>query len=141
MILYLDTSALIKRYVDETGSTDVWEWIRSADDKATTLITRAEMSAAFNRMLRMKQLSQEDYRVALEQFRGDWVDYHRLPVNEKLVARADALACEHTLRGYDAIHLTAALTWQELLELPVTVVTYDKELAEAARASGMRVLP
>jgi predicted nucleic acid-binding protein len=141
MNLYLDTSALIKRYIDEAGSTDVRKWIRSADDKATTLITRAEMSAGMNRSLRMKYLSQKDYGEALEEFRTDWPDFHRLPVNEPLVARADALACEHNLRGYDAIHLAAALTWQELLDAPVTLVTYDRELAEAARASGMAVLP
>jgi len=141
MNLYFDTSALIKRYVNEAGSTDVREWIRSADDKATTLVTRAEMSATINRLLRMRHLSQEDYGDALEQFRADWMDYHRLPITETLVARADALACEHNLGGYDAIHLAAALTWQELLELPVTVVTYDRELAEAARTSGMVVLP
>ena len=141
MNLYLDTSALIKRYVNEAGSTDVREWIRSADDKATALVTRAELSAGINRMLRMRYLSQADYDDALEKFRADWMDYQRLPVNEPLVARADLLACEQALRGYDAIHLAAALTWQELLDLPVTLVTYDRELAGAARASGMAVLP
>ena len=141
MNLYFDTSALIKRYVDETGSTEVHDWIRSADDKATALLTRAEMSAAINRMLRMRHLSQEGYRDALEQFRSDWMDFQRVPVTETLVARADALACEHNLRGYDAIHLAAALTWQDLLEVPVTLVTYDKELAGAARTLGMMVLP
>jgi len=141
VILYLDTSALIKRYVNETGSPDVREWLRSADDKATVLITRAEMSAALNRLLRMKFLSQNDHASALAEFRADWMYYHRLPITEPLVARADALACEHNLRGYDAIHLAAALTWQDLLGLPVTVVTYDKELTEAARALGMEVLP
>jgi predicted nucleic acid-binding protein len=141
MNLYLDTSALIKRYVNEAGSTDIRVWIRSADDKATTLITRAEMSAGINRLLRMKFLSLKDYNEALEEFHADWEDYHRLPVTAPLVARADALACQHNLRGYDAIHLAAALTWQELLDLPVTLVTYDRELAGAARASGMAVLP
>jgi uncharacterized protein len=141
MNLYFDTSALIKRYVSEAGSTDVREWIRSTDDKATTLVTRAEMSAAFNRMLRMRHLTQADYDDALGQFRADWMDFHRLPVTETLVALADALACEFILRGYDAIHLAAARTWQNLLELPVTVVTYDRELSEAARESGMAVLP
>ena len=141
MNLYLDTSALIKRYVNEAGSTDIRVWIRSADDKATTLITRAEMSAGINRLLRMKSLSLKDYNEALEEFHADWEDYHRLPVTAPLVARADALACQHNLRGYDAIHFAAALTWQELLDLPVTLVTYDRELAGAARASGMAVLP
>ncbi len=141
MILYLDTSALIKRYVNETGSLDVRAWLRSADDKATVLITRAEMSAAINRLQRMKFISQEDTTSALAEFRADWKDYYRLPITDGLVARADALACEHNLRGYDSIHLAAALNWQELLEQPVTVVTYDKELVKAARALGMAVLP
>jgi uncharacterized protein len=139
--LYLDTSALIKRYVNETGSPDVWEWLHSADDKATVLITRAEMSAALNRLLRMKHLSPKDHVSALAEFRADWMDYHRLPVTKSLVARADALACEHYLRGYDAIHFAAALIWQELLDLPVTLVTYDKELSGAALSLGMAVLP
>lgn len=141
MILYLDTSALIKRYVKETGSLDVAEWLYSANDKATVLITRAEMSADFNRLLRMKFISQEDHIKALAEFRLDWMDYHRLPITEPLVARADTLACEHNLRGYDAIHLAAAINLQDLLSLPVTLVTYDKELTSAARAVGMAVLP
>jgi predicted nucleic acid-binding protein len=139
--LYLDTSALIKRYVNETGSAEVWEWIRSADDKATVLITRAEMSAALYRLLGMKYLSQEDHASALVVFRADWMNFHRLPVTESLVARADALACEHNLRGYDAVHLAAALNWQDLIDLPVTLVTYDKELANTAQALGMAALP
>jgi uncharacterized protein len=139
--LYLDTSALIKRYIDEMGSPDVRAWIRSSDDKATTLITRAEISAAINRLLRMRQLSQEDYGNVLEEFRSEWQDFHRLPITEMLVARADNLACEHNLRGYDSVHLAAALIWQELLGLPVTLATFDGELAEAARASSMMVLP
>jgi predicted nucleic acid-binding protein len=141
VILYLDTSALIKRYVQETGSADMRAWLLSADDKATILVTRAEMSSALNRLLRMKFLSVDEYASTLDTFRADWEDYHRLPITESLVARADLLACEHNLRGYDAIHLAAALTWQDLLDLPVTLVTYDKELAKAALASGMAILP
>jgi predicted nucleic acid-binding protein len=139
--LYLDTSSLIKRYVNETGSADVRAWIRSSDDKATALITRAEMSAALNRLLRMNFLSKEDYESALDEFRSDWRDYHRLPITEPLIARADTLAGEYNLRGYDSVHLAAAITWQELLDLPVTVITYDRELAKVARDSGLATLP
>ena len=74
-------------------------------------------------------------------FHKEWNNFTRLPVTESLVAHADALACEHNLRGYDAIHLAAALNWQDLIDLPVTLVTYDKELASAARVLGMAVLP
>lgn len=141
MNLYLDTSALIKRYVQESGSMDVREWLRLAENVATVLVTRAEMSASLNRLLRMKFLSPDEYASALKEFRTDWEAYHRLPITESLVMHADLLACEHNLRGYDAIHLAAAVKWQEILDQPVAVVTYDRELAEAAQALGLQVLP
>jgi predicted nucleic acid-binding protein len=141
LILYFDSSALVKRYVEEQGSSDVLDWMDASDLNGTGLVTRVEVVAAITRAMRMQYVSQDDARKILDTFRKEWSSFHRLPVSEPLVERADATACEHNLRGYDAIHLAAAFTWQELLDLPVTVVTYDRGLAEAARASGMAVLP
>lgn len=141
MIIYFDSSALVKRYVEEQGSSDVLDWMDDSDLTGTALVTRAEIAAAITRATRLHHVSLEHSRKSLEVFRAEWSGLHRLPVTEALVARADGLACEHNLPGYDAIHLASALTWQDLIELPVTVVTYDRELAAAARASGMAVLP
>jgi uncharacterized protein len=112
-----------------------------SDLNGTVLVTRVEVPAAITRAVRMHYVSPDEARQFLQTFRKEWNSFHRLPVTEPLVARADALACDHNLRGYDALHLAAALTWQELLDLPVTLVTYDRELAGAAHASGMAVLP
>jgi predicted nucleic acid-binding protein len=141
LILYFDSSALVKRYVEEQGSSDVLDWMDDSDLNGTVLVTRVEVAAAITRAMRMQYVSREDTRKFLDKFHQEWGSIQHLPVSETLVARADALACEHNLRGYDAIHLAAALTWQELLDLTVTVVTYDKELAAAAQASGLMVLP
>ncbi len=141
MNLYLDTSALIKRYINEPGTGDVRAWVRAADMLATCLITRAETAACLTRLQRRGIITQDDYMVALEQFRLDWEGYHRIPINEELVARADFLACQHGLRGYDAVHLASALIWQEALMLPVALATYDQELAGAGKKSGLQVLP
>ena len=141
MILYFDSSALVKRYVEEQGTSDVLGWMDASDLNGTVLVTRAEVAAAITRAKRMRYVSREETRKFLDTFHREWSNFQRLPVTELLVARADALACEHNLRGYVAIHLASALTWQELLDLPVTVVTYDMELAAAAQASGLLVLP
>jgi predicted nucleic acid-binding protein len=141
MILDLDTSARIKRYVYETGSVEVREWLRSAQDKTTVLITRAEFSAAINRLLHLKFLLREETILALDEFRGDWRNLPRLAISEALVARADALARLRHLCDYDAIHLAADLNWQGRLDLPVTVVKYDRELSTAARAGCLELLP
>ena len=89
----------------------------------------------------MGVLEEQSARRMIDEFRTDWVSLNRIPVTETLVARADRLACEFGLRGYDAVHLAAALTWQENLNFPVTLATFDKELADAARQSGEAVLP
>ena len=141
MILYFDSSALVKRYVEEQGSSEVFDWMDDSKLNGTVLVTRAEVAAAITRAVRRQVVSQEDARQFLDVFHNEWTSFTRLPITEPLVARADVLACEFNLRGYDAIHLAAALTWQDLLDQPVTVVTYDKELTESARASGMEVLP
>lgn len=141
MNLYLDTSALIKRYVEEPGSEDVLEWMDFADIIGTALITRAEAASAITRIARINNLSSQVSDKALDKFRLEWNNFNRLPIHEELVARADFLACQHNLRGYDAVHLAAALLWQEALMLPVTLATYDQELANAGKSSGLRALP
>lgn len=141
MNLYFDTSALIKLFVQETYSDDVRRWIEGANLVATGLIARAETAAGINRLARMNILNQSQYNTALSNFRSEWNDYHRIPITEQIVARADLLTCEYILRGYDAVHLACALTWSELLGAPVTMAAFDKELHEAAQKSGMEILP
>ena len=141
MILYLDASALVKRYVAEKESEQVNAWIEAADIVITGLITRVEVAAAFARAGRMEVITSEDAAAALSQFRSEWENLLRLPVTEQTVARGDFLAGKHNLRGYDATHLASALIWQETLDETVTVVSFDKQLSRAAFAENMNVLP
>lgn len=141
MILYLDASALVKRYVQEKESGQVNAWVDAAEMVVTGLITRVEVAAAIARAGRMKLISSEEALNAISQFRSEWESFHRLPINENTVIRGDALACEHNLRGYDATHLACALIWQETLSMPVTLVTFDIQLIKAARDIDMEILP
>lgn len=141
MILYMDTSALVKRYIDEEGSDDVIAWMQEADLIGTALITRVELAATLTRASRGSRLPEQEALEVLDEFRSDWLNFQHVNIDESLIARADSLACVFALRGYDAVHLACALTWSELLGVPVTVATFDKELHEAAQKSGMEVLP
>ena len=139
MILYLDSSALVKRYIAELGSEQVNAWIDRADAIVTGLITRVEVAAAIARVHRMGIISQDDADRALRLFRLEWVSLQRLPINENTVVRADYLACEHNLRGYYAVQLACALIWQEALGLPVTLASFDRGLIQAAREIQMEI--
>jgi uncharacterized protein len=141
VILYLDASALVKRYIEEKASQDVNTWIETADMVVTGLLTRVEVAAAIARAGRMKLITPDETLAALRQFRSEWESFHRLPVTENTVVRGDFLAAEHNLRGYDATHLACALIWQETLGMPVTMASFDNQLIEAARGVQMACLP
>ena len=141
MILYLDTSALVKRYLVEEGTQDVKDWINQAYPANTCVITRVELAAAITKAVRMGYIRTDDSQIALQKFRSDWELIGRLPVNEVTVQRADDLACRHGLRGFDAVHLACALIYMESLGEQVTMATYDRELWQAAKAEGLQMLP
>lgn len=65
----------------------------------------------------------------------------RVQATEMLVARADELAWELGLRGYDAVHPASALLWQDGMGERVTVATFDRQLWEAAEQRGMIPFP
>lgn len=137
MILYLDASALVKRYVAEAGSPEVGALISQASVVGTTILSRAEVAAALAKAVRMKLLPRTEAASALQVFSAEWDNFVRLQMTETLVSRAAALAWEHNLRGYDAAHLASALFWQDMLGEPVTVASYDRQLWEAAKAAGL----
>ena len=141
MILYLDTSALVKRYVIEAGTDEVNDATEHAVTAGTAIICRAEVAAALAKAVRTGTLKQSDALASLEKFRSEWSDLIRVQVSERLVARADALAWEHSLRGYDAVHLAAALVWQEALGESVTLATFDEPLWQAAQQEGLVPFP
>ena len=141
MILYIDTSAMVKKYIKEQDSNHVLAWVDSADLIGTALVTRAEMAATLTRAVKASRLSKQGVNQTLENFRSDWQHIHRILIDETLVARADTLACVYGLRGYDAIHLACGLTWQDALQLPVAFATFDAKLRDAAQKAGLQVLP
>ena len=141
MIVYLDPSALVKRYVAEKGSELVEKLIPEAEALGTSLVSRAEIVAALAKAIRLGALEDEEALQARETFEGEWPDLVRLAISERLVERAAEAAWEHSLRGYDALHLAAASTWKELLQRPVALATFDRRLWQAAGDEGLEPWP
>lgn len=141
MILYLDASALVKRYVFEPGTDQVRQAIDNAEVIGTATISRAEVAAALAKSARVGLLSRENALLAHHTFRQDWPDLIRLPVSEWVLDRAADLAWAHGLRGYDAVQLAAAVSWREALETPVYFATFDRQLWIAASRSPLTAFP
>jgi hypothetical protein len=138
MILYLDTSALVKLLVQEAHSSEVKAAARLAGTCGTSRIAYVETLAALARREReglAPHLAQE-IRASFETM---WESLMLVEVNRPITVRAAVLARTHGLRAYNAVHLASA---QEIHEtIPDTVFAcFDERLNKAAMAQGMRVL-
>ena len=141
MIIYLDTSALLKQYIQESGSEEVIELLGTANSSGTNLLAYVEMASAITRAVRLKLIPADEAQTTWKDFLVDWELLVRLDVSGQITKRAAALAWEYGLRGYDALHFASALTWQDAIDMPVTLATYDRELWSAAQKTGMNVWP
>jgi predicted nucleic acid-binding protein len=141
VIAYLDSSALVKRYLVERGSREIIELTSHAEMTATSIVSRAEVAAGLAKAVRVGVVADDVARKAQRSFAGDWSDFLRVPVTEALVERAETLAWEHGLRGYDAVHLASSLTWQESAGQEIVLATFDQQLWEAAKRTGLKPWP
>ena len=142
---YLDSSALVKRYVAEAGSA----WIQSITDSAAgntifiSAIAQVEVIAALTRRLRPQSAATAATTVAA--FRADVQGLYQLvAVTESVLARAALLAEQRALRGYDAMQLASVMelnaTFVQGGLVAVTFVSSDLELNAAATAEGVNVI-
>lgn len=144
-VLFCDSSALVKRYLHETGST----WIAGLLDPSSAYtvlvaeITRVEVAAALaSRQRASNGISLEDRdRLFKLLVRHSTDEYRAVPVSVAVVDRAMLLTQRHRLRGYDAVQLAAALLANEPLVAAglaaLTFVAADDDLVAAARAEGL----
>lgn len=143
---FFDTSALVKRYLNETGSA----WVVSITDPSagnTIIIARiasVELVAAITRQARSGNITPAHAAASLASFRHDLGrQYRRVAITPKLLTRAMLLAEGHALRGYDAVQLAAALLAnaqrQRRRNTPLTLVAADTELNAAAVTEGLAV--
>jgi predicted nucleic acid-binding protein len=141
MMLYLDTSALVKLYVDEPMSQELTAAVDEAEAVATSLLAYVEARAAFARARREARLSAQAYRHIVDAFVEDWSRYVAVEVTDRLVKEAGDLAVHRALRGYDALHLASALSLRERVSSAVTFLAFDRKLTVAAKREALRIHP
>ncbi len=142
---YLDTSAVVKRYLPEIGTT----WIRGLTDPATGHIvvlgeiTLVEVAAAIAAKHRASgSFSRQERDDALTLFLQHYhTEYEVTAIDRTILERAVNLTQNHRLRGYDAVQLATALLTNELLTAAglsaLTFIAADHDLVAAASAEGL----
>jgi predicted nucleic acid-binding protein len=145
-LYFFDSSALVKRYANETGTVWVLSLLHPAAGHRLYIarIAGVEVVSSITRRERAGSLSKQDASIALTHFRRAFIhSYNLVEISELLVSRAMSLAQTHALRGYDAVQLAAALElYQQRLSegLPApTLISADAALNTAAMAEGLAV--
>jgi uncharacterized protein len=141
MILYLDTSALVKLYAKEAGTLEVQQAVTNAEQIATSLIAYVETRSALARKYRLDQVDGAALRRHKREFEHDWAQLNRLPLDATTLRRAADLAELHRLRAYDAVHLATADLLQAAVRAPVAFACFDNALNEAASWLGLKLVP
>lgn len=145
-IYFLDSSALVKRYISETGSA----WVLALFDPTldneffVAAITGVEIVAAITRRARNGSISVADTKLVCNQLRNDLqTDYQIVEIIEGIINAGMALAETHGLRGYDAVQLAAGCAVNELCITnglsPIILVSADNQLNLAAVNEGLLV--
>lgn len=137
---YLDTSALIKRFVAEKGSPLVQTLVKRKGPIATAKIAYAEVYAGLTRKLREGHLSEAQHTLACRQFDADWHAYIRVELHDETLFLARDLIRRHPLKGFDAIHLASAIGLGNALGEEITFVAADERLLRAAEAEDLKIL-
>jgi len=141
-IIYFDTSALVKRYAEEKGTKTVANLLSSGELITTSILTYLEMKAAYAKKLRLKEIPEETYKEAVENFERDWnvPVFSVIGMTSQFAYLAGSLIERNVLRALDAVHLASALTVKEHFSIQVLFVSADDQLNKAAAAEGLEVM-
>ncbi len=136
---YFDSSALAKRYLDETDNAAVSA--RLEHPAATSRLSAVEVASAIVRRGREGKLSQEQRDRALHALSRDMDDLLIVELAPEVVNAANGILTRNALRAADAIHLASCVSLSHELGADIPFVAFDARLRAAALAEGLRVEP
>jgi predicted nucleic acid-binding protein len=148
-MLYLDSSALMKRYVIEKGSGPLSARFERGENIYTSLLSFGEIHTALARAFRMERLTAEDLTRSREAFLNDWLfGMSAIEVNIHTMTALPGLVENYLLKAADAIHLSAAIWLRDRFRLrghrpvhkdEVEFGVADTRLSQAATKCGLLV--
>ena len=137
MILFCETSALVKLYILEDSSREMQALAGAATAIAVCRIAWAETMAALARRAREFPNDAEVIEIVRKRLRTDWPQYAVVEVTQALMELAGEYADTFALRGYDSVQLAAARTLQGMAGEEIQFACFDTRLGKAARMLGM----
>ena len=141
MILYLDTSALVKLFVDEAHSDGIRRAVLESALITTHAIAYVEACAAFARVAHERK-DESLFPGLRRHLENQWEGWEITAVTEPLLHRAADLAGRYRLRAYDSVHLAAVESAFGIFRgrAPFFFAVFDTELKDAAKLAELPLL-
>lgn len=139
MVLFADTSALVKLYLDEPHTSAMRRLATSSQILCVCRIAWAEAFAGLAQRVRLKSVDAGPVEVAKRQLEQHWPSFSVVDITQSLVERAGDYADTFGLRGYDAVQLAAAQELAMHLDDLPNFACFDRRLNRAAQILGMTV--
>jgi predicted nucleic acid-binding protein len=140
VIVFCDTSALMKLYAAELHSDWTRQQVSTASHCVVSQITWVEMCAAFALKQRTQQVGASEAKAALKRLHAEWAIYVRTGIDVALLGLAGELALRFGLGAYDSVQLASAQQAQAQIGDAMAFCCFDKQLNAAAQALGMKLL-
>ena len=140
MIIFCDTSALMKLFVTEQHSNAMQKLATESARVIVSQLTWAEMCVGLALKQRTNQVDAQIAATALAQLRAEWQRYTRLGVDEELMIESGALSLKFGLRAYDSVQLASAQRVHKQLGSNLTFCCFDRQLNAAAAALGIQIM-
>jgi uncharacterized protein len=149
-MLYLDSSALVKRYVQEEGSKAVISRFERGETIHTSVLSFAEVHAVIGRKYREKKLNANEKKKLVDEFQADWLfNLSILELTSATMSALPSLCEQYSLKSSDAVHLSAAFWLEDAIRVhgkgfegSGSIVEFgvsDRQLGEAALTCGFQV--
>jgi predicted nucleic acid-binding protein len=139
-MIYLDSSALVKRYTEEVGTDFVKSILATNGLITTSKLTYPEMLSALMRKVRAGEIERKTFNGIVDKFDKDWDHILVLDFHNDLLPIVKILIEKHPLKAADAIHLSSALWLKLSSKVDVTFVASDSNLLKAAAAEKLQVM-
>jgi predicted nucleic acid-binding protein len=137
--IYFDTSVWLKLYIIDAGSVHMAE-LASTYQIVSSSIILTESLSALKRRHANRELSKALLNRIVKQMTADITGINTMPLDGCNLARAEKIVIETPAGALDALHIAAALLFQELTMLRLPFVTADSRQAQSAEQVGLNVI-
>ena len=139
-MIYFDSSALVKRYVQEVGSDTVNSLLDGTAVAATSRLAYPEILSALTRRHNAADIETSSFERVKNQFKIDWEYFTVVEMRAEVLQYIDRIIDRYALRGADSIHLSTAVWLKQKVKQEVVFVASDLELLNGAKLEKLKVL-